>query len=105
MTPPKCPVCGSTTQLMAGVNVPSGDVKKYYWACWTDNAFNDGTSWIRITRKPKAEWRICSPYHKQATVAGEIIDWWPSKNKYRFRGQTHRGDPNKVMRKLMGAPA
>lgn len=39
----------------------------------------------------KAGWRQCSEWHWQRRVAGDLLDYWPSKDKWRWRGETTCG--------------
>ncbi len=34
-------------------------------------------------------WKQCSSYHMQYNLNGEILDYWPSKNKFRFNNETY----------------
>ena len=47
----------------------------------------------RATKKEKAAFRAAgleqkSEWHCQMRIGGELLDYWPSKAKYRFRGET-----------------
>lgn len=35
--------------------------------------------------------RQCSEWHWQARIAGDLLDYWPSKSKWRWRGETVTG--------------
>lgn len=47
---------------------------------------------VKFKKKHEAAgFRQCSEWHWQATVGGDLLDFWPSKNKWRWRGVTHHG--------------
>jgi len=35
-------------------------------------------------------------------VAGELLDYWPSKKKFRYGGTTRKGDVDKYIKALTG---
>lgn len=37
-------------------------------------------------------WTVHTPYHWQMLLLGDILDYWPSRNKWRWRGKTHHGN-------------
>jgi hypothetical protein len=39
-----------------------------------------------------------TPYHWQTKVLGETLDYWPTKRKWRYRGETLTGDVKKFIR-------
>lgn len=40
--------------------------------------------------------RQCSQWHWQARVQGDVLDYWPSKSKWRFRNVTTQGPKKKL---------
>lgn len=36
-------------------------------------------------------WTIRTEYHWQRMVAGHLMDYWPSRNKWRWKGKTRHG--------------
>lgn len=44
-------------------------------------------------------WDKRSEFHWQRTLAGEVIDYWPSRNKWRYQGKTRVGDIKGWLRK------
>ena len=44
-------------------------------------------------------WHKHSPHHWSRTVAGDRLDYWPTRKKYQFRGKVRRGDVYAVIRK------
>jgi hypothetical protein len=38
------------------------------------------------------DWREHTPWHWSADINGERLDFWPSKNKWMFRGKVSTGD-------------
>lgn len=54
---------------------------------------------VKFTKKHEAlGFRKCSDWHWQITVAGDLLDYWPSKNKWRWRGETRTGHPKNLER-------
>lgn len=48
---------------------------------------------VRFSKKfEKLGFKKFTDWHWQATVAGEILDYWPSKEKWRYRGVTQTGE-------------
>lgn len=54
-----------------------------------------------INKRRKAEnlanadptgWKQLSPYHWQRTLHGDPVDYWPSRNKWRWRNRTRVGE-------------
>lgn len=96
----KCPKCGKACELMAGINIPGGDRKQYYWACWSNGLAAIAREPVKFAPMGQSRlvWRDCSPFHKQAVVSGQVVDWWPTRGKFRFKGQTHKGDPREHLK-------
>lgn len=40
----------------------------------------------------KAKWEKLTKWHWRTKVLGETLDYWPTKSKWRFRGETQTGD-------------
>lgn len=40
---------------------------------------------------PAVQWTKHTEFHWQTRVHGDILDYWPTKNKWRFRGETIHG--------------
>jgi hypothetical protein len=36
-------------------------------------------------------WTQHTPYHWSRTLCGDRLDYWPSTNRFRWRGRTHVG--------------
>lgn len=54
----------------------------------------------RIERR-SAEWTKHTPYHWQRTINGKVLDYWPTKNKFRYdNGDTQKGDVRAFIRGL-----
>lgn len=99
-----CPQCSKRCHMMAGVNVPGGDTRETYLVCWTCGLRNQVPSndWLPI-RSPKSQavqWIKRSPHHWRTLIKGEILDYWPTKKKFRFEGQMRHGNPEKFVREL-----
>ena len=43
-------------------------------------------------------WIKHTEYHWSRTVAGERLDYWPSRKKYQYKGKVKRGDVMKIVR-------
>jgi hypothetical protein len=59
--------------------------------------------WMSMEReakreRSKTEWMKHTPYHWQTKVLGETLDYWPTKRKWRYRGETLTGDVKKFIR-------
>lgn len=49
---------------------------------------------LRIAeRDDDGGWTKHTRYHWSRSVAGDRIDYWPTKRKWRWRGQTRHSDP------------
>ena len=44
-------------------------------------------------------WHKHSQHHWSRMVAGDRLDYWPTRKKYQFRGKVRRGDVYAVIRK------
>lgn len=44
-------------------------------------------------------WTKHTEYHWSRTVAGERLDYWPSRKKFQFKGRVQRGDVLAFIRK------
>ena len=43
-------------------------------------------------------WTIHTAVHWSRDLAGERLDYWPSRNKFRWKGKTRTGDVNGFIR-------
>ena len=50
----------------------------------------------------KMGFRQCSDWHWQAKINGEILDFWPSKSKWRYQGTTTEGDMKALEKFISG---
>jgi hypothetical protein len=50
----------------------------------------------------KLGFKKCSDWHWQATVDGDLLDYWPSKSKWRYRGVTHSYEDAEMLALLKG---
>jgi hypothetical protein len=66
--------------------------------CWE---LNPEFEWQYRIAKP-AKWTQHAPYHFSRDIAGERVDWWPSKCKAMYRGAMvrGRGSVSKLFKKL-----
>lgn len=47
---------------------------------------------VKFTKKHEAAgWNRFTDWHWQTTVDGDLLDYWPSKGKWRYRGITTEG--------------
>lgn len=57
--------------------------------------------YTKVKGKPRLKmpkWKVCSPHHRQTRIDGELLDYWPTKDKWRFDGQTYYGDVREFVR-------
>lgn len=95
---------------MAGVNVPGRDPKGLYLVCWHCDMVRDrdpGSPWLMLSDRAKrgSLWNKISSTHWQTELHGEILDYWPTKRKWRFAGQTQVGDVAKFIASKLKATA
>lgn len=50
--------------------------------------------------KNEGGWTAHTLYHWSRYVAGERLDYWPSRNKYQYKGKVMRGDVDAFIRKI-----
>lgn len=46
----------------------------------------------RAEEERTEEWRVHSPYHWARLLQGKRLDYWPSRNKWRWKDRTYTGD-------------
>lgn len=101
-----CPVCLKAPQSLPGILVPGGDIKERYFVCWGDNIAkkrpNGEWKLMRERSEAKVHWKKHTPYHWSRQVAGEHLDYWPSKKKWRYLDENHTGDVNAFIRTVEG---
>lgn len=49
-------------------------------------------------------WTKHTEYHWSRTVAGQRLDYWPSRKKFQYAGRVMRGDVQRFIAKSTGAP-
>lgn len=42
-------------------------------------------------------WKVHTDHHWQYTLNGDLLDYWPSTNKWRWRNKTHNGNVNNLL--------
>lgn len=47
-------------------------------------------------------WKKHTEHHWSRTVAGERLDYWPSRKKFQFKGVVRRGDVTKFITQITG---
>lgn len=107
-----CPNCAKPGDRVAGpvLKLAAACAKEsaLYFVCWGCGLATESGStpqWTKLPAKPKRwkpRWTKHTPYHWQAKVNGEPIDYWPSKRKWRFQGQTLRGGEADIVRHVGG---
>lgn len=45
-------------------------------------------------------WTIHTDYHWSRTVAGQRLDYWPSRKKWQYKGRISRGDVVQFIKKM-----
>ena len=61
----------------------------------------NGTEWTRMGKdKTAVAWKKHTAHHWQTLVRGEVLDYWPSKKKFQFRGKVEVGDVNKFIARV-----
>jgi len=105
---PACPSCSKTPDYVAGpvmqLLAASVDPERNYFVCWRCMRIAARVreiEWMALRRRPKKwqpTWTKHTAYHWQARFNGEPIDYWPSKRKWRFQGETHRGGEKDIKR-------
>lgn len=48
-------------------------------------------------------WTVHTEYHWSRTVAGDRLDYWPSRKKWQFKGRISRGDVQQFIKKKEAA--
>lgn len=93
-----CPTCGREPSHGAGRVLYPADGAQHGYAfdvCWDHNlARRRGSTgtWGPIKQaRQQPQWIRHSPYHWQLQVNGELLDYWPTKRKMRWRGATRTG--------------
>lgn len=80
-----------------------------WFVCWECEIAQPTTAvWVSIKAKAvkKAKrgklinWMKHTNVHWQAYIGGDRLDYWPTKRKWRFRGETRTGDVEKFIKGL-----
>jgi hypothetical protein len=58
-----------------------------------------------VGKNKKPQWIKHTEHHWQTEVDGDILDYWPSKRKWRFRGVTQTGTVERFIRKIKESAA
>lgn len=96
-----CPKCGKRPALMAGINMNFGDIYVLVcWRCMMVRKVLHGEEWKPLGKRPKIAWKKHNATHWQTVVDGRVLDYWPTKRKWRFENATHKGDVNRFIRGL-----
>lgn len=60
------------------------------------------TPYRKVKDKPRikksADWKMCSEHHGQLRIDGEILDYWPTRDKWRFKEKTWYGNVYEFIR-------
>lgn len=100
-----CGNCGMETTKLPGSIVPKGIDGVAYHVCWKcDLCKQEGSQfqWTRLSaaKQKKPQWTKYTSTHWQTKVNGQILDYWPTKRKWRFGQSTHVGDVNRFIREI-----
>lgn len=99
-----CPKCSKRPDLVSGALLPNGVPALTYLVCWDHSICTVSTDddWKPLKRKKSGaiEWRKFTRWHWQTKINGEILDYWPTKNKFRFQDETRKGDVTKFIKGL-----
>lgn len=97
-----CPRCGHRPALMAGPMLDLGNA--YVLVCWQDmlaKIVGVGEQWGKLAKRKKVtEWTKFSATHWQRRIDGQILDYWPTRKKWRFADKTRVGDVEAFIRSL-----
>jgi hypothetical protein len=66
------------------------------------NAMREADRWRRhrnLTAADPTEWTVHTDVHWSRTLDGDRLDYWPSRNKFRWRGKTYCGDVRGFIRR------
>jgi hypothetical protein len=76
----------------------------YVLVCWSDmlaKVVGLDEQWGKLTkRKNVTEWKKFSATHWQCRINGKILDYWPTRRKWRYADKTQSGDVEKFIRSL-----
>lgn len=53
----------------------------------------------KAQERDDGQWVKHTEFHWSRIVAGERLDYWPSRSKFQFKGKVHRGDVHAFIRK------
>ena len=102
-----CPKCGARCHLMAGVNVKPKWLEYRVLVCWPCNLakiVRANAQWESLkATNTRPQWKKNTRHHWQTLIKGDVLDYWPTKRKWRFRDQTHVGDVEKFIRSVRDA--
>lgn len=66
-----------------------GDMREYGEAM---NAYHKERKARNLAQADPSGWTQRTPYHWQRDLNGKVVDYWPSRNKWRYEGRTRVGD-------------
>lgn len=61
-----------------------------WWRDWKE--FHRERRQSNLAAADPSGWTVHSAYHWSRDLAGHRLDYWPSRNKFRYRGRTMAGD-------------
>ena len=92
---------------MAGVNVKPAWLHYRVLVCWDCGvAQRIGAhaiaTWEQIgpAAKRKTQWKKNNRLHWQTLIHGEVLDYWPTKRKWRYGGETQVGDVEQFIKRV-----
>lgn len=100
-----CPSCKRRCHLMAGVLLDPKLIHDRVHVCWHCDymrVVRPNAQWVKFgpAAKIKTQWKKHTKHHWQTLIKGEVLDYWPSKRKWRFQDCTQVGDVDKFIKGL-----
>jgi hypothetical protein len=59
---------------------------------------------LEQNKQSKLPWKEFTPWHWRVTLQGDALDFWPTKNKWRWRGDIYHGDVEGFINKRLEEP-
>ncbi len=57
---------------------------------------------LEEAQKSEIDWTKHTPWHWSITLQDDRLDYWPTKNKFRWRNRTYHGTVDAFIRKRQG---
>lgn len=105
-----CPSCNAQLQLLIGRLLQSADGRECYLVCWACRSkslvVGDGVDdrWTTVTEAPSGDdWIKHSRTHWTRILDNDELHYWPTTGRYRFRGETEKGDVEAFIKSVEAA--